>query len=306
MNDKKNYFHFKRETWRKLEISEDQLLTAEELEQIRGLNDRISLEDISEIYLPLIKLIAIEYHEAIFIHDEMMRFLQKKEQRAPFIIALAGSVAVGKSTTARVFKLMLDRWFSKTRKIELITTDGFLYPNKVLEEKGIMDRKGFPESYDKKRFAKFLKELKQNKPAIELPMYSHFTYDVLEETRTIYRPHIVIIEGINVLQADISTNTFPTDFFDFSVYIDAAEESIKRWYLERFFLLRETAFQDESSYFHPYTKISEKEAEEFALSIWDTINGVNLKENIEQTKYRANVILSKGADHLVSDIYLRK
>ncbi|EFI83150.1 type I pantothenate kinase [Listeria grayi] len=306
MNDDKNYFHFKREMWQHLEISEDQLLTAEELEEIRGLNDRISLEDISEIYLPLIKLVAMEYHEAIFIHEEKLRFLQKKETRAPFIIALAGSVAVGKSTTARVLKLMLDRWFSKTRKVELITTDGFLYPNKILEEKGIMDRKGFPESYDKERFAAFLKELKQNKPTIDVPMYSHFTYDVLEETRTIERPNIVIIEGINVLQADIQANIFPSDFFDFSVYMDAKEEDIKRWYLERFFMLRETAFQDESSYFHPYTKISTKEAEEFALEVWDTINGVNLKENIEKTKYRANVVLAKGADHLVSDIYLRK
>ncbi|EFS0939970.1 type I pantothenate kinase [Listeria monocytogenes] len=306
MNDYNHYFHFPREEWCKLEVSKDQILTAEGLEEIRGLNDRISLQDISEIYLPLIKLIAIQYHEAIFIHGEKMEYLKKKESRAPFIIALAGSVAVGKSTTARVFKLMLDRWFSKTRQVELVTTDGFLYPNKVLEERGIMDKKGFPESYDRDRFAKFLTDLKANKEDVEIPLYSHFTYDVLDETRVIHNPDIVIIEGINVLQADQHESLFPSDFFDFSVYMDANEADIKKWYLERFFMLRETAFQDESSYFHPYTKISKQEAETFALGVWDTINGVNLKENIEKTKYRADLVLQKGTDHLISDIYLRK
>ncbi|WP_163652271.1 type I pantothenate kinase [Listeria sp. PSOL-1] len=301
-----HYFHFARDEWRQLEVSKDQILTAAELEQIRGLNDRISLDDISEIYLPLIKLIAIQYHEAIFIHEEKMEYLKKKEQRAPFIIALSGSVAVGKSTTARVFKLMLDRWFSKTRQVELVTTDGFLYPNHELLKRGLMNKKGFPESYDKARFSEFLINLKTNKNKVEIPLYSHFTYDVLPETRTIRNPDIVIIEGINVLQVDSAENVFPSDFFDFSVYVDAAEENIKKWYLERFFILRETAFQDVNSYFHQYTKVSKEEAGRFALEIWDTINGVNLKENIEKTKYRANLILYKGRNHLVSDVYLRK
>ncbi|WP_239256967.1 type I pantothenate kinase [Listeria ilorinensis] len=306
MNYYEHYFHFSRDEWRELEVSKDQILTAEELEAIRGLNDRISLADISDIYLPLIKLMAIQYHEAIFIHGEKMEYLKKKESRPPFIIALAGSVAVGKSTTARVFKLMLDRWFSKTRQVELITTDGFLYPNKQLEEKGLMDRKGFPESYDKARFQSFLMDLKAGKEVVEVPLYSHFTYDVLQETRTIKRPDIVIIEGINVLQGEQKDLFLPSDFFDFSVYMDAAEEDIKKWYLERFYMLRETAFQDESSYFHPYTKISQEEAGKYALDIWDNINGVNLKENIERTKYRADLILKKGSNHLISDIYLRK
>ncbi|WP_099223339.1 type I pantothenate kinase [Listeria costaricensis] len=306
MNYYEHYFHFSRDEWRELEVSKDQILTAEELEAIRGLNDRISLADISDIYLPLIKLMAIQYHEAIFIHGEKMEYLKKKESRSPFIIALAGSVAVGKSTTARVFKLMLDRWFSKTRQVELITTDGFLYPNQQLEEKGLMDRKGFPESYDRARFHSFLMDLKAGKEEVEVPLYSHFTYDVLKETRTIHRPDIVIIEGINVLQVDQKEQFLPSDFFDFSVYMDAAEEDIKKWYLERFYMLRETAFQDESSYFHPYTKISREEAGQYALDIWDNINGVNLKENIERTKYRADLVLQKGSNHLISDIYLRK
>lgn len=306
MNDYRHYYHFPRSDWQELEVSKDQILTSEELEQIRGLNDRISLQDISEIYLPLIKLIAIQYHEAIFIHGEKMEYLKKKEERPPFIIALAGSVAVGKSTTARVLKLMLDRWFSKTREVELVTTDGFLYPNKELEQRGIMNKKGFPESYDKNRFIDFLVDLKTNKKNVDVPLYSHLTYDVLKETRTLRNPDIVIVEGINVLQMDASSAFFPRDFFDFAIYMDAAEDSIKRWYLERFFMLRETAFQDTSSYFHQYTKISEQEAEKYALEIWETINGLNLKENIETTKYRADLILHKGDNHLISDIYLRK
>lgn len=306
MNHYSPYFHFPREDWRKLEVSKDQMLTAEELENIRGLNDRISLEDVAEIYLPLVKLLAIHYHEQVFIHGQKMEYLKRHATHTPFVIGIAGSVAVGKSTTARVLKIMLDRWFSKTRKVELITTDGFLHPNAVLEEKGLMERKGFPESYDRGRFVAFLNDLKSNKENIEVPLYSHFTYDILDETRVINQPDIVIVEGINVLQVDPEQAVFPSDFFDFSIYIDAEESQIKRWYLERFFLLRETAFQDTSSYFHRYTEISEDEARQFALDTWEKINGVNLKENIERTKYRAQLILKKGADHLISDVYLRK
>lgn len=306
MNQYKQYYHFPRENWQELEISKDQILTQEELERIRGLNDRISLSDIAEIYLPLVKLIAIQYHEAIFIHGEKMEYLKKKEDRPPFIIALAGSVAVGKSTTARVLKLMLDRWFSKTREVELVTTDGFLYPNVELERRGIMNKKGFPESYDKKKFMDFLIDLKNNKKNVEVPLYSHFTYDVLKETRKLANPDIVIVEGINVLQADSDQIFYPSDFFDFSIYLDAAEEDIKRWYLERFFMLRETAFQDESSYFHKYSAYSDQKADAYAREVWDTINGPNLKENIEHTKYRADLLLHKGSNHLISDVYLRR
>ena len=286
-------------------------LSDAELENLSGLTERVSAEEVVEIYLPLSRLLNFYVEALQELHAATTGFLRKGDGKMPFIIGLAGSVAVGKSTTGRVLQALLARWPSHPR-VELVPTDGFLYPNAVLEERGLMKRKGFPESYDTPNLLNFLAEVKSGHERTAAPVYSHLVYDVLADQEiVIERPDIVIVEGLNVLQPaklpkDGEAIPFVSDFFDFSIYIDAAEELIESWYVERFLRLRQTAFRDAASYFHRYATLSEDEARTIGLSLWRTINLINLKENILPTRQRADLILRKGKDHAVEAVALRK
>jgi type I pantothenate kinase len=302
---------FTRGEWAKLRADTPLTLDADDLVRLQSLNDPISLDEVTEIYLPLSRLLSL-YVEAIQgLHDATRTFLGVEDGVTPFIIGLAGSVAVGKSTTARVLRALLRRW-PNTPKVDLITTDGFLLPNAVLRREGLMERKGFPESYDRVALSAFLADIKAGQPRVTAPVYSHLTYDIVPgETVTIDRPDILIVEGLNVLQTskpprDGRVIPFVSDFFDFSIYLDADEALVQRWYVERFHQLRATAFQDPDSYFHRYASVDDAEAERIALGLWTRINLVNLRENILPTRPRADLILTKGADHRIETVALRR
>jgi type I pantothenate kinase len=286
-------------------------LTEAELENLSGLTERISTDEVVEVYLPLSRLLNLYVESTQALHASTMNFLRKGDSKMPFIVGLAGSVAAGKSTTARVLRELLARWPSH-RRVDLVPTDGFLFANAVLEERGMMERKGFPESYDLTKLLNFLAEVKSGKARVEAPVYSHLVYDVLPDQKlVIEQPDIVIVEGLNVLQPaklpkDGQAIPYVSDFFDFSIYIDAAEELVESWYVERFMRLRQTAFRDPASYFHRYAALSEEEALATGLSIWRTINLVNLRENILPTRQRADLILRKGEGHAVETVALRK
>lgn len=302
------YIEFDRRDWADLSDHSTPLpLTEQELEQLKGLNEHVSLQEVQEVYLPLTHLIHMYVGASQQLHELTSSFLRKKARKTPFIIGIAGSVAVGKSTTARLLQTLLSRWHTH-QKVDLVTTDGFLYPNAVLEEKGIMNRKGFPESYDIKRLITFMGDIKSGKPNVRAPRYSHLTYDILQnEESVINNPDILIVEGINVLQVKKESPLFVSDFFDFSIFIDADEKDIARWYIERFQLLRQTAFQNPKSYFHGrFSNLSEEEVHSAAKHTWKSINAKNLHENILPTKGRAQLILKKEADHSIQHIYLRK
>jgi len=275
------------------------------------LTERVSTHEVVDVYLPLSRLLNLYVESTQALHGSTSQFLRKADGKMPFIIGLAGSVSAGKSTTARVLQALLARWPSHPR-VELLPTDGFLFPNDVLEARGLMNRKGFPESYDLTKILNFLADVKSGKEKVEAPVYSHLIYDVLPDQKlSIERPDIVIVEGLNVLQPaklpkDGEAIPFVSDFFDFSIYIDAAAELVESWYVERFLRLRQTAFRDPASYFHRYATLSEEEAVATGLSIWRTINLVNLNENILPTRQRADLILRKGADHAVETVALRK
>ncbi|BAL61509.1 type I pantothenate kinase [Melissococcus plutonius] len=306
MDDKINYYPISREEWRGFYRDGKALLTAEELEHIKSLNDRISLQDVQDIYIPLTHLIHLYMKEFESLTLSKGLFLHEYVQAPPFIVGIAGSVAVGKSTTARLLHTIFGRMFKK-KSVELITTDGFLYPNHVLKQKGILGRKGFPESYDMKKLIAFLNEVKSGKETIKAPLYSHDTYDVIEnEYNLIQQPDILIVEGINTLQLPANQQIYVSDFFDFSIYVDADPRLIEQWYLERFEALLNTAFRNPDNYYYSYAVGDRKEAFAMAKNVWKTINLKNLNEYILPTRGRADIILHKTTNHSIDEIFLRK
>jgi type I pantothenate kinase len=305
------FVSFSREEWARLRDATPLTVSEAEVEQLRGLNERLTLQQVEEIYLPLSRLLNLYVAATQTLRKATDTFLGNPPARVPFVIGIAGSVAVGKSTTARVLQALLCRWPDHPR-VDLVTTDGFLFSNRVLEERGLMGRKGFPESYDVRRLLDFLVAVKSGEPTAAAPLYSHLVYDIVPGTQAIERPDIMILEGLNVLQTSNlhhgrrTTNLFVSDFFDFSIYMDADERHIEQWYVDRFMMLRRTVFTDEASYFHRYALLSDAEAEAVAHRIWREINYVNLRENIEPTRERAHLILAKDRHHLVQSVRLRK
>jgi type I pantothenate kinase len=305
------YLHFTRGAWARLRESTPLPLTEAELERLRGLNEPVSVQEVEEIYLPLSRFLNLHVAATQGLHAATAQFLGTKRKGPPYIIGIAGSVAVGKSTTSRVLRALLARWPDHPR-VDLVTTDGFLLPNAVLEERGLMRRKGFPESYDLRRLVQFVADVKGGVPEVSAPVYSHTLYDIVEgEYHVVRQPDILILEGLNVLQSGaqrpgLSQRVFVSDFFDFSIYVDADEQDIEQWYVERFMTLRETVFRDPRSYFQHYSRLTPDEARATARGIWSSINLVNLRENILPTRERAHLILDKGASHAVERVRLRR
>src|SRR3954468_9006798 len=306
------YRTFSRDDWARLRADTPLTLTAEEVWRLQSLHDPISLDEVIAIYLPLSRLLSLYVAATQGLFKATQRFLlAEKQEKVPYIIGVSGSVAVGKSTTARVLQALLTRW-PNTPKVDLVTTDGFLWPHAELTRLGLMDRKGFPESYNTAKLRGFLADIKAGKRAVHAPLYSHLVYDVVPGEETVVeRPDILIVEGLNVLQParlprDGAAIPFVSDYFDFSIYLDAAEDDLHRWYLHRFLKLRNTAFRDPLSYFRKYADLSEEEAMDFAEGLWGRINLVNLRDNILPTRQRASLILRKGASHRIEQVDLRR
>ena len=305
------YRTFSREDWAKLRADTPMTLVKRDLEQLSGLIEELSIEEVEEIYLPLSRLLNLYVAAAQELHAVTSKFLGRKDGKVPFIIGVAGSVAVGKSTSARVLQALLARWPDHPR-VDLITTDGFLLPNRELEARGLMQKKGFPESFDTARLLNFLGDVKSGRAAVAAPVYSHFHYDIVPDQKIVVdRPDILIVEGLNVLQParlpkDGAAIPFVSDFFDFSIYLDAPRETIESWYVTRFLRLRQTAFRDPAAYFHRYAHLSHDQAVAKATEIWQSINQKNLEENILPTRQRARLILRKRPDHRIHEIALRK
>lgn len=302
------FLSFSREQWADLRKSVPLKLTEQDLKPLLGFNEALSLNEVSTIYLPLTRLINYYIEENLRRQTVLNRFLGVQNPKVPYIIGIAGSVAVGKSTSARILQSLLSHWPNE-RKVDLITTDGFLHPLQKLKQDNLLHKKGFPVSYDTAKLIRFLAEIKSGKEKVQAPIYSHLTYDIVpHEFTEIKQPDILILEGLNVLQTagNSSNQTFVSDFVDFSIYVDAQEVLLKEWYIKRFLKFRQSAFSDPNSYFKHYAKLSEQEAIATAASIWENINGLNLRENILPTRERADLILTKGADHAVELIKLRK
>jgi len=306
MSDASPYLTFGRAAWAQLRGETAMTLTPDDVAELSGINEALSMTEVEEVYLPLSRLLTL--HVAAFrqLHQVSAHFLNTSAPKVPYVIAIGGSVSAGKSTTARVLRTLLARGPDHPR-VDLVTTDGFLFPNAVLDERELMQRKGFPESYDRARLVQFVSDLKSGLSPLNVPLYSHFVYDIVDdEQQVVDRPDIVILEGLNVLQSGSVHSVFVSDFVDFSIYVDASESDLESWFLDRFRKLRETAFLDPASFFHKFTEIPETEAMAIAASVWETINLANLRENILPTRERATLILGKGASHVVERVMLRR
>lgn len=305
------YLQFDRTQWAALRNSVPLTLSEEEIVKLKGINEDLSLEEVAQIYLPLSRLLNFYISSNLRRQAVLEQFLGTDGQKIPYIIGIAGSVAVGKSTTARLLQALLSSW-PEHRSVELITTDGFLHPNKVLNERGLMKKKGFPQSYDMHSLVKFVSEVKSGAKRVTAPVYSHLIYDVVPEgNKVIEQPDILILEGLNVLQSGMDYphdphRVFVSDFVDFSIYVDAPEELLQSWYINRFLKFRQGAFSNPDSYFHNYSKLPEPEAINIATQLWNEINGLNLQENILPTRERASLIMTKSANHAVGNVRLRK
>lgn len=303
---------FTRDEWKKLEEHPMFPISDIDLSKLQGLNEPLTTEELEEVYIPMIRLLQIHLTHYRNLHNERDEFFDNSSHPVPYIIGIAGSVAAGKSTTARVLQKLLSLTPEKP-KVELVTTDGFLYSNDELIKRGIFNRKGFPESYDAKRLIAFLSAIKSGRQSLSAPVYSHLTYDIVkDEIQEIENPDIVIVEGINVLQVPRNyekkrkKRVFVSDFFDYSIYVDASHSDLRQWFIERFLTLQNTAFLNPDSYFHKYAKMSEQESIEFAIQVWDTINLPNLEKNILPTRFRADLIIEKGECHFVRGVRIRK
>ena len=296
-----------RADWAALASASETPLTADEIGHIRGLGDFLDIDEVRDVYLPLSRLLNLYVAETQKLHGATSSFLGERAKRTPFIIGVAGSVAVGKSTVSRLLRELLARW-EGTPNVALITTDGFLYPNAELEARGIMHRKGFPESYDRMALLKFVADVKSGLPSVSAPVYSHLYYDIIPGQRAVVEsPDVLIVEGLNVLQQPGADQAVAlSDYFDFKIYVDAKPTDIKQWFLDRFAKLRESAFTNPESYFHRYSQVEYEVALNRANEIWDTINLPNLVDNIQPTKSRATLVLQKGSNHLVERVLLRK
>jgi len=305
------YVEFDRAQWSALRASTPLTLTEADVDALRGLNEPFELSEVEDVYLPLTRLLNLRFGATRDLRVVTETFLGHEPARVPYVIGIGGSVAAGKSTIARLLQALLGRWPDHPR-VDLVTTDGFLYPNAVLEARGLMSRKGFPESYDVRALLQFLAELKAGEPEVRAPVYSHLTYDIVEGDENILRgPDIVIVEGVNVLQTPArrgrtEASLVVSDFFDFSIYVDASEHDLEAWYVARLLLLRETSLNDPRSYFNFLTRSSEEETRQFGASVWREINLANLRENIAPSRERAHLVLQKGSDHLVDRVRLRR
>ena len=304
------YLDFDRGAWAALRAATPLTLSEADLSELQGLNERVSLAEVETIYLPVSRLLNLHVAATQTLHKATDTFLGSAPAHTPYVIGIGGSVAVGKSTFARILRTLLSRWPAHPR-VDLVTTDGFLHPNRVLDARGLLGRKGFPESYDVRTLIQFMSDVKMGQGAVHAPVYSHQAYDIVPgEFQVVDRPDIVIVEGLNVLQAGDgsgrSGRVFVSDFFDFSIYMDADEADIERWYISRFMALRTTVFRDPRSYFHRFASLDDQAAEATAQEIWRTINGINLRENIGPTRERARLVLEKGGDHAVRRVRLRR
>jgi type I pantothenate kinase len=300
------YLVFDRREWAELRAATPLTLRQDDLDSLLGINERIDLDEVAEVYLPLSRLLNLYVSATQDLQRVTSTFVGSIAPKVPYVIGVAGSVAVGKSTFARILQALLSRWPAHPQ-VDLVTTDGFLHPNAVLAERGIMDRKGFPESYDTRALLTFLSDVKSGSAEVSAPVYDHVAYDILPDERVVVRrPDIVIVEGLNVLQVNREGVEFVSDYFDFSIYVDADVADIEEWYVRRFFALRESVFRDPDSYFRHFAGLTDEQADLTARHIWSTINGRNLRENIEPTRGRAGLVLRKASDHRVSEVRLRK
>ena len=301
------FVEISRDEWAELAPTTKSPLTEADIESLRGLGDRLNHQEVEDVYLPLSRLLSIYASGARKLHRDTSNFLGERATTTPFVIGVAGSVAVGKSTVARLLQMLMARW-EDTPRVELVTTDGFLYPNAELERRGILDRKGFPESYDRRALLRFVSEVKSGSAEVSAPVYSHLSYDILPGEKIVVRqPDVLIVEGLNVLQPPTAGGGLAvSDLFDFTVYVDARTHDIASWYQDRFLSLQRGAFSDPDSYFHRYASLTEDEAREKAKDFWERINLPNLEQNIRPTRSRATLVLRKAANHAVSTVLLRK